>query len=125
MNDIDKSKVEKLTLIVRRTVEDLSGLFKIHGMDGIKEIVDPSLDELYLIINSMKDIAEAAEKELMKHDNDTVNYAEAGMLFQNLKQGLLYAESLIVAIKISSEEACKKAIDDMDKNNIPDPNWSK
>ncbi|HAU5684416.1 hypothetical protein CHI96_14190 [Proteus mirabilis] len=122
MTEIEQARFEKIVNIVRNTLNDLTELFVEFGIDGMHELTDPSIEQLKKLVSQMNGYANAYEKHLLSSDDE--NAISARMLLQNVKQGLLYAESLLIGVEKFNIDACNKAHDDIRKNTLITPMWN-
>ncbi|MDH2321623.1 hypothetical protein QDQ80_04850 [Providencia rettgeri] len=122
MTEIEQARFEKIVTIVSNTLNDLTGLFEEFGIDGMHELTNPSIDQLKNLVSQMNSYANAYEKQLLISDDE--NAITARMLLQNVKQGLLYAESLLIGVEKFNIDACNKAHDDIRNNHLITPTWN-
>ncbi|MBG3131798.1 hypothetical protein I4674_18675 [Proteus mirabilis] len=122
MTEIEQARFEKIVNIVRNTLNDLTELFVEFGIDGMHELTDPSIEQLKNLVSQMNGYANDYEKHLLSSDDE--NAISARMLLQNVKQGLLYAESLLIGVEKSNIDACNKAHDDIRNNTLITPMWN-
>lgn len=98
---MDKSSHEEILnssiLGIKNFVALLLGLYNEFGIDGMHELVDPSLDDLEKLIQDMKKTL-----DILPHSEDYDIQSKK----LNLSQGLLFAEVLINGVRRKDNEAC-------------------
>ncbi|PHM67551.1 hypothetical protein [Xenorhabdus kozodoii] len=122
MNQLDQHKFDKLVEIVDTTLNSLSVLFEEFGIEGMHKLTDPSLDQLKQLFSYMKEEAENLEKDL-ESNADSMNSVTALMFLQNVKQGLLFADTLLIGIEKFDAEYCERAHNGIRSNSLVSPQW--
>ncbi|WP_340618684.1 hypothetical protein [Xenorhabdus entomophaga] len=122
MNQLEQYKFDKLVEIVATTLDSLSLLFEELGIDGMHKLTNPSLAQLRELFSYMKSEAENLEKDL-ENATDSINSVTALMYLQNVKQGLLFADSLLIGIEKFDAEYCERAHNDIRSNTLVSPQW--
>lgn len=123
MTEIEQARFEKIVNVVHGTLNGLSALFREFGIDGMHELTNPSIAQLKELVAKMNSDANSYEKQLLSSDDE--NAIMARMFLQNVKQGLLYAESLLIGVEKFNLEACNKAHDDIQSSALIIPIWQK
>lgn len=125
MNEIEKIKYDQLIESVNLALKALSQLFEVHGMHGMYNLVNPDLDSLKKVFAEMKkgvdDIARDLE-DLVATDRD-MDAASASINIINIKQGLVFAESLLISVERLDQEKCIEAHDYIKEHDIPPTQW--
>lgn len=100
-----KEALEKTIMIVGKLLENIAEFYDVLGLEGLRSIVDPSLEDLLKIItlfenkaNDFLDSSQSSEQE---------DFIEINEIF-NLKQGLLFARGLLISAKEKNSENCEK-----------------
>lgn len=122
MDKSDQHEFDKTSSLVNSTLTIIVELFNLLGVDGMKALIDPTLDELTLQIKLMRSAVDNYEADLSKLETSR-NSVMALVFMQNIKQGLLFTENLMLAVQNENLEACLKNIADIKKMNISSPNW--
>ena len=117
----DKKKFENITEVVSSTLDSLAYLFTNFGMHGLYELTNPSLPDLKRVIKEMRDHIVDIENDFS--DKGGLDHTYALILTQNIKQGLLFAENLLVSVEKLDQSECEKALRDMQENFINHPTW--
>lgn len=124
MNQIDKDNFEKTSVAVSRLLEILSTLFEEFGMQGMYNLTNPSIDDLKKAISSMKELVIKLDNDILGSP-ETLESASALVRLQNLRQGLFFAESLVISVERLDPDACKKANKEIKSNGKTlGPNWN-
>lgn len=107
---------------VNSTLKTIINIFESLGISKMKELVDPSLEEINSQIKDMREAIDEYE-ELLQNQNTTSNKTMALMFLQNIKQGILFAENLLISIEDENLESCLNHIKHMNRLNITSPTW--
>ena len=125
MNDIEKKKYDELIESTNFALKSLSHLFERHGMHGMYDLTNPSLDQLKSLFTRMKagvdSIAQSFE-HLVASASD-MDAASASINVMNIKQGLVYAESLLLAVEKLDYDLCVVAHDKIKDHDVPPTQW--
>ena len=122
MDKSDQQEFDKTSSLVNSTLTIIVGLFNLLGVDGMKALIDPTLDEITSQIKLMRRAIDDYESDLLKLESSN-NSVMALVFMQNIKQGLLFTESLMLAVQNENLEACLKHVADIKKMNITSPSW--
>lgn len=120
MNDKSNEKLnneyDKIVEIVTRILKLINNQFKKLGIKEFKKIEKPSLQDLQDRVKELQiDVVKLEDKLLSSKSNEV---AINTIRLQNIKLGLLYADSLLSGVKNENTKECKEYIDKLDKNNI-------
>lgn len=125
MNEIEKKKYDQLIDSVSFALRSLSGLFETEGMHGLYDLSTPNLDELKDVVSRMKDGVDSIAKEfeeLVAKDRD-MDAANASINVINIKQGIVYAESLLLAVEKLDYDKCIEANNNIKDHDLPSTQW--
>lgn len=125
MNDLEKKQYDQVIESVNFALRSLSQLFDVEGMHGMYDLVDPNLDQLKIIFTNMKTGVDrlANELESMVSSQNDMDAANASINVMNIKQGLLYAENLLIGISKLDNHACNSAHSQIKDYDLPPTNW--
>ena len=124
MDHNDKKVFEKVSEVVNVTIQSLSSLFEEFGMHGMRQLTNPSLADLRKALHELSCNVSRFEVHLENQDDGrSTDTMYARMLMQNIKQGVLFAENLLISVERRDIENCRKANDDIKQNSIIPPNW--
>lgn len=125
MNDIDKKKYDQVIESVSFALKSLSQLFEVHGMHGMYDLTNPSLDELKLVFARMKTGVDSIAQsfEHMIETARDLDAASASINVMNIKQGLVYAESLLFAVEKLDYDMCIEANKKIKEHDVPPTQW--
>ncbi|AZQ28932.1 hypothetical protein EJW24_10865 [Klebsiella pneumoniae] len=125
MNDIQKVQYDQIIDSVNFALRSLSELFEVHGMYGMYDLTNPNLDQLKAVFHQMKEgISKVAENfETMVATARDMDAANASINVMNIKQGLNYAESLLLAIEKLDYDKCVEAHGNIKDHNVPPTQW--
>lgn len=125
MNDIQKQKYDQVIESVNFALKSLSQLFEAHGMHGMYSIANPDLAGLKEIFSKMKagidDVAK--DFEHMVSTAQDMDAANASINVMNIKQGLVYAESLLIAVEKLDHDKCVEAHNHIKDHDVPPTQW--
>ncbi len=107
-------------------LESLASLFSQHGMEGLYALTNPSFAELKDSLEKMKigsnALCDSIEKKVT--ENNDLDAAGASVGLMNIRQGILYAENLLLAVQqrdlIKSQEAHRQ----VSNHGIQPNTWS-
>lgn len=122
MNEEDKELFDLTITSVNNMLTIILSLFKAAGIKGMKELIDPSFEDLRDQITEMRQRAYEYEKELTSLKTST-NSVSALRFMQNIKQGILFTENLMISIKDEDLDTCLKTVSEIEKMNITSPAW--
>lgn len=127
MNDIDKKKYDQVIESVNFALRSLSQLFEGHGMHGMYDLTNPSLDQLKAVFAKMKSGVDsiAHSFEHMIETAKDMDAASASINVMNIKQGLVYAESLLIAVEKLDYDKCIEANNNIKDHDVPPTQWHK
>ncbi|BEC81238.1 MULTISPECIES: hypothetical protein [Enterobacteriaceae] len=125
MNDLDKKKYDQVIDSVNFALRSLSELFEAHGMHGMYDLTNPSLDELKLVFTRMKNGVDSIAQsfEHMVETAKDMDAASASINVMNIKQGLMYAESLLLAVEKLDYDKCVEANTQIKTHDLPPTQW--
>lgn len=125
MNDIQKKQYDQVIESVNLALRSLAQLFEAHGMLGMYDLANPDIDSLKGIFAKMKkgidDIAQ--DFEHMVTTAKDMDAANASINVMNIKQGLVYAESLIISVEKLDHDKCLEAHNNIKDHDLPPTNW--
>ncbi|MFB6324675.1 hypothetical protein ACE8EZ_00960 [Pantoea deleyi] len=125
MNDIEKMQYDQTIESVNFALKSLSQLFVAHGMKGMYDLANPDIDSLKDVFAKMKkgidDIAK--DFEHMVTTTKDMDAANASINVMNIKQGLVYAEMLIIAVEKLDHAKCVEAHNNFKDHDVPPTNW--
>ncbi|MEI7177143.1 hypothetical protein [Pectobacterium carotovorum] len=126
MNDFDKKKYDQVIESVNFALKSLSQLFESHGMHGMYDLTTPSLDQLKTVFAKMKSGVDSIAQsfEHMVETAKDMDAANASINVMNIKQGLVYAESLLMAVEKLDYDQCIEANDKIKDYDVPPTNWN-
>jgi rhamnose utilization protein RhaD (predicted bifunctional aldolase and dehydrogenase) len=125
MNDIQKKNYDQVIESVNFALKSLSELFEVHGMVGMYNLTNPNLEQLKAVMAKMKAGIEnvANNFEHMITTVKDMDAANASINVMNIKQGLVYAESLLLAVEKLDYDKCIEAHDNIKDHNVPPTQW--
>lgn len=125
MNDIQKEKYDQVIESVNFALKALSQLFEVHGMHGMYSIADPDLPALKEIFTKMKSGIDGVAKDFehMVTTAKDMDAANASINVMNIKQGLVFAESLLIAVEKLDHDKCIEAHNKIKDHDVPPTRW--
>lgn len=121
----EKDAYDKAIASIVYALESLGSLFSVHGMEGLYELTNPSFEELKDTLAKMKEGAEALNHEierLVTEKND-LDAAGASVGLMNIRQGIMYAESLLMAVQQKDLKKSLEAHEQVVNHGIQPNNW--
>lgn len=125
MNDLDKKKYDQTIESVNFALRALEQLFEAHGMHGMYTLANPDLAGLKEVFASMKAGVDkiAADFERLVTTSRDMDAANASINVMNIKQGLVFAESLLLAVERLDHEKCIEAHDNIKEHDVQPTQW--
>ncbi|WES69172.1 hypothetical protein [Superficieibacter sp. HKU1] len=121
----EKDAYDKAIESIVYALESLGSLFSVHGMEGLYELTNPSFKELQDTLAKMKSGADELNHEIErlvteKHDLDAAG-ASVGLM--NIRQGIMYAESLLMAVQQKDLKKSLEAHEQVVNHGIQPNTW--
>lgn len=125
MNDIQKKQYDQVIESVNFALKSLAQLFEAHGMHGMHTLANPDLDSLKQVFANMKQGIDniAANFEHMVSTAKDMDAANASINVMNIKQGLVYAEMLIISVEKLDHDKCVEAHNNIKDHDVPPTQW--
>lgn len=125
MNDIQKKQYDQVIESVNFALKSLSQLFEAHDMHGLYNLTNPNLDQLKQVFVKMKQSVDNIAKnfEQMVSSAKDMDAANASINVMNIKQGLVYAESLLIAVEKLDYDECIEAHSNIQGYDVPPTQW--
>jgi len=108
---------ETIKNVVQEVINFISNEFQSLGMEGLHKKINPSLQDLKKIIKEVQKLTITVEEKLLKIEGDIESVLNT-MRIQNIKQGLLFAENLLMNVENLDSSGCEEYLKKLDKNNI-------
>jgi nitrate reductase assembly molybdenum cofactor insertion protein NarJ len=107
-------------------LESLASLFSQHGMEGLYELTNPSFAELKDSLEKMKESANTLFDDIEKlvTEKNDLDAAGASVGLLNIRQGILYAESLLFAVQHKDLKRSLEAHRHVSNHGIQPNTWS-
>lgn len=110
MLQAEKDAYDRALATIVYALESLASLFSQHGMEGLYALTNPSFEDLKDSLDKMKQganhLCEAIEQKVIEHHDIDAAGASVGLM--NIRQGILYAENLLLAVQ---QQDLKKSIE--------------
>ncbi len=125
MNDIQKKQYDQVIESVNFALKSLSQLFEAHGMHGLYDLTNPNLEQLKGVFSKMKQGIDTIAKNFddMVSSAKDMDAANASINVMNIKQGLVYAESLLIAVEKLDYDECIQAHNNIQGYDVPPTQW--
>jgi len=125
MNDIQKKQYDQIIESVSFALKSLEQLFEAHGMHGMYTLANPDLDGLKNIFAKMKEGIDLIAKDFehMVTTARDMDAANASINVMNIKQGLVFAESLLIAVEKLDHDMCLEAHNRIKDHDLPPTQW--
>lgn len=123
MKKEEQIRFDDTTVGVNNILKIVINLFQKLGIEGMKDLIDPSFEEIAEQISDMKKAAIKYQEDFLKEREVSNNSILALMFMQNINQGILFAENLLIAVKNENLEDCLKQVSELKKINITSPAW--
>ena len=99
MKKEEQIRFDDTTVGVNNILKIVINLFQKLGIEGMKDLIDPSFEEIAEQISDMKKAAIKYQEDFLKEREVSNNSILALMFMQNINQGILFAENLLIAVK--------------------------
>ena len=125
MNDIQKKQYDQVIESVNFALKSLSQLFEVHEMHGMYNLTNPNLEQLKEVFTKMKAGIDNVAKnfEHMVSTAKDMDAANASINVMNIKQGLVYAESLLISVGKLDYDKCIEAHENIKSHDVPPTQW--
>lgn len=121
----EKDAYDTALVTIVYALESLASLFSQHGMEGLYALTNPSFKDLKDSLDKMKQgatlLCEEIEKKVIEHHDLDAAGASVGLI--NIRQGILYAENLLMAVQQKDLKKSQEAHEQVANHGISPNTW--